>query len=137
MLPDFRSFFYMLQVLPIEDLHEHERISPKRFLVVKNKIISDSYFIDPIIADKKTKVVLDGHHRLNVLKLSGFKNIPVFLVDYFSKDIKVKPRRQHIKISKKIVIEKGLSPEVFPYKTTRHILNIDKPKIKIALEDLK
>lgn len=127
----------MLRILDIKRLKEHEKISPRRFLAVKNKIISDGYFVEPIVADKKTYVVLDGHHRLNVLKLSGFKKIPVLLVDYFSKEVEVLGRRKRIKIDKRLVIEKGLSGELFPYKTTKHILKIKKPAIKIQLNKLK
>jgi ParB-like chromosome segregation protein Spo0J len=83
--------------------------------------------------------VLDGHHRLNALKKLGYKKIPVFLVNYRSKDIRVYLRRKNIfmDLLKKMVIKSGKEKRLFPDKTTRHLLKYRPKNIKVDLKMLK
>lgn len=88
----------------------------------------------PVLADKKTFVLLDGHHRLLALKELGIRRIPALLVDYRGRDIKVKPRRKKIPVNKKAVISNALSNKLFPPKTTKHVMKKGVEKCDIPLE---
>jgi ParB-like chromosome segregation protein Spo0J len=68
----------------IEKLKEHEDVDLKHFKKLLEKIKSDGILKRPIVVDKNTKVVLDGEHRLRVLKEMGYDKIPAILVDYSS-----------------------------------------------------
>ena len=63
----------------IEALRQHERTDKKHLNTVKKSILKEGLNF-PIVADKKTKLVLDGHHRLNALKELGVRNIPAMYV---------------------------------------------------------
>jgi hypothetical protein len=76
---------------------------------------------DPVIADQKTFVILDGHHRHAACKVLGIEYIPCILVDYESPGIRVETRRPDVCVSKQEVIRRGLSGDLYPPKTTRHI----------------
>jgi ParB-like chromosome segregation protein Spo0J len=103
-------------------LKPHEEIIQDKLERVKKSIIRRGYLKNPIVVDKKTFVILDGHHRYNAFKEMGFKKIPVQMVDYFSEDIRIKSRRSNIEVSKESVIKRAKSGKPFPFKTTKHII---------------
>lgn len=66
----------------IDRLKEHEQTDPLRLEEIQAMLIKDNFQRDPIIVDKKTFVVVDGHHRLNALKQLGYKKVAVYYVNY-------------------------------------------------------
>lgn len=121
--------------IKISKIKEHEAIDKKHLEKIKKSIIDSGVFKEPIIVDKKTLVVLDGHHRLNSCRELGFEKIPSILVDYLTNNrIKVISRRNNIFISKKRVIKMGISGKVFPHKTTKHFIPSRVKNLKIPLE---
>ena len=66
----------------IDKLKEHEQTDPIRLEEIKTMLIKDNFQRDPIIVDKKTLVVVDGHHRLNALKQLGHKRVAVYYINY-------------------------------------------------------
>lgn len=119
----------------IEKIKEHEAVYKSNLIKIKSMIIKAGVFREPIIVDKTTLVVLDGHHRLNSCRLLGLKKIPCLTVDYLTdKKIKVASRRNNILIDKNTVIKMGLSSHVFPHKTTKHFIPNRIKNLKIPLE---
>lgn len=66
----------------IDKLKEHEKTDPLRLEEIKALLIKDNFQRDLIIIDKKTFVVVDGHHRLNALKQLGYLKVAVYYIDY-------------------------------------------------------
>ena len=100
----------------------------------------------PIAVDKKTYVILDGHHRLQALKRLGYTKIPVILIDYHSPNIKVLAQREGEMVTKDLVIQAALAGKRMPPKTSRHMLMVNgewkhisciEMVINIPLEKLK
>jgi len=60
-------------------LREHERLIKPHLKRLYNQIKKDGYVNNPIIVDKNTMIILDGHHRFNALKLLGMSSSPVYL----------------------------------------------------------
>ena len=106
----------------IEALREHEEIRPDYLEELKNEILLDGILKMPICIDKKTCIILDGHHRLQALKRLGCKKIPCVLVDYQSPDIRVIAWREGEQITKKKIIEIALSEKRMPSKTSKHMI---------------
>ena len=50
----------------------------------------------PIIVDKRSFMVLDGHHRLAALKRLGAIRVPAYLVDYQNPGVRVYLRRKYL-----------------------------------------
>lgn len=125
-----------IKLIAIARLKPHEEIIPENLEKVKNKIHKNGYLINPVIVDRKSLVILDGHHRVKALELLDYKKIPAYLVDYYDKKIKVLQRRSEIPISKKIVMEKALSGEVFPCKTTKHLIPRRPMRLNVSLKKL-
>lgn len=109
----------------IEELKEHEEIRPDYLEALKNEILADGILKMPICIDKKTCIILDGHHRLQALKKIGCKKIPVVMVDYQSPAIKVIPWREGEMITKEKIIDTALSGKRMPSKTSKHMIIFD------------
>ncbi len=106
----------------IEALKEHEEIRPDYLEALKNEILGDGMLKMPICIDKKTCIILDGHHRLQALKKIGCKKIPVVMVDYQSPEIKVIPWREGEIVTKEKIIDTALSGRRMPSKTSKHMI---------------
>lgn len=83
------GFWCRLEVLPVDELHIHEEIVPELLERLLNDMRSSSFFKDPIIADVKTRVVLDGMHRVAASRELGLRYLPVCSVDYGDPRIKI------------------------------------------------
>ena len=78
-------------LIDISRLRDHEEVDPFHFKELMKKMIEDGFQRDPIIVDKESGVVLDGHHRRNILKTLGYSKIASYQVQYVEDDkIRVK-----------------------------------------------
>lgn len=123
---DVSSEFECLEtaIVEIDDLMEHERIDKEYCEQLKRQIQKDGVIKRAIAVDSSTRVVLDGHHRLNALKNLGCKRIPAVLVDYNSPTIQVQAWHKD-KVNKQTVIEAGMTKNKLPPKTSKHIVIIN------------
>lgn len=128
------SRFNRVVLLQIDQLRPHEKGSPVYLELLRREILRDGMLRYPIVADEKTRVVLDGMHRWLALKSIGYKAIPVLLVDVFQKPaIRVGRKRIHQYISDSIeemtverVISVGLDGQLMEPRTTRHFFPFSK-----------
>ncbi len=140
------SRFNRVALLQIDELRPHEKGSPVYLELLRREILRDGKLRYPIIADEKTRVILDGMHRWLALKSIGCKSIPVLLVDVFQKPaIRVGRRRIHQymsdsteEITVERVISAGLDGQLMEPRTTRHFFPFSKHQvINYALSLLK
>lgn len=133
-------------LLPIDKLKPHEKGSPLYLELLRQEILRDGILKYPIIADKKTRVILDGMHRWLALKSLGYTLIPVILADAFQNpQIRVGKRRiqryinnseEEINIEK--VISAGLSRRLMKPRSTRHFFPFSKfQQINCPLHSLR
>ncbi|MEM0268161.1 MAG: ParB N-terminal domain-containing protein [Candidatus Korarchaeum sp.] len=94
-----RAVLLRISVLRVHEMTERERIKE-----IKGDILREGKLRRPILADGRTMIVIDGHHRLQALRELGCEFIPVVLVDYGSDDICVEAWRDDCSISKEDVI---------------------------------
>ena len=102
----------------ISMLKEHEQISESSFNELLEQV-RKSRKVRPILVEKHAFVILDGHHRFNVMKRLGFTKIPAVLVDY--QGIEVMSWREDVVVTKEEVIRRAKEGKLFPPKTSRHI----------------
>jgi L-serine kinase (ADP) len=57
----------------------HEKIRKKHANELFNKIKLDGFITNPIIVEKNTMILLDGHHRFYAIKQLGLSSSPVYL----------------------------------------------------------
>jgi len=122
-------------LLPLIQLRAHEQVCPQRLEEVMSLINKRGEIINPIIIDKKTRVILDGHHRVESLRRLGCRLAPVMAVDYFSEQVRVFLRRKEL--IKEMVLSRALKKRLLPDKTTRHLIKNRIRGVKIKLNQLK
>jgi len=128
---------YTFGFLELAALFRHEQTVPDHLTALKEEIERDGVLIRPIVVDRHSLVILDGHHRAEALLALGCRLIPVYLVDYANPSIAVEPRRPDIPVSKEAVVRTGLSGRPYPPKTSRHVLPEDPPMRPTPLERLR
>lgn len=107
------------------ELHVHEDVNPAQVQRVMVQMRESGHFETPLLVDRRTLVVLDGHHRLWASKELGCKRIPCYCVDYLDDDgIQLESWRDDVDLTKEKVIEMGLGDDMYPEKTTRHLYSI-------------
>lgn len=126
-------------IVPIASLRAHEEVvSDGAVDALAERIRRDGFVEQPIVVDARTLVVLDGHHRLNVLRRIGVRLAPVNKVDYADERIRVESWRAGVAPpSKDEVVARALAGTPFPPKTTRHPTLYDLPSRRVALADLE
>ena len=126
-------------LIDIDSLRGHEEVIPDNLERRTEKLL-DKGFYKPIIVDRGSMVILDGHHKWTAAKSLGLARVPVLLVDYLADEgveVDVWPDCGKDSVTKHEVLEMGLSGGVFPTKTSRHTLPFKIPSISIPLSDLE
>ncbi len=116
---------YEVILVDIDKLHLHEYTDLDNLAKLFRDIVQKGVIEHPIVADRGTNVVLDGNHRVTVLKLIGCQYVPTVYVDYTSPDIIVESWGEGKRYSKEDVIRAGLSNKKLPPKSTRHMIRIN------------
>lgn len=123
--------------LELSALLGHEQTLPGYLAQLTEEIRQDGELRQPIIVDRHSLVILDGHHRAAALKSLGCGLIPVYLVDYFHPAISVLPRRPDLPVTKEAVVRTGLSGKPYPPKTSRHVFPDSPPARPTPLDALR
>jgi ABC-type enterochelin transport system ATPase subunit len=126
------------QIVEIGKLKIHEEVKDDYLRELAATIERDGCVKVPIVADDTHYVILDGHHRIEALRLLGCKKAPVYLVDYSDSDVIVDvwPGAVVKEVKKEEVIERGLNGDLFPPKTTKHVFNFDIQEKSVDLREL-
>ena len=103
----------------------HEEIDAERLERLVAEILRADTFYPPVLVDRRSNVILDGHHRWRASARLGFAVLPCYTVDYFGDPtIRVMSRRPGIEVTKQSVIDMALSGRTYPQKTTRHMYDL-------------
>lgn len=128
-----------IDLLPIDQLKAHEETIPERTKKIKDEIEQSGQLESALWVEKKSKVILNGHHRLAALKLLGCEFVPCILLDYSSPEIKVGicPGSSVTAIDKSLVLQAALGEKLFPPRSSLHVLRFDPPDFSVPLEMLR
>jgi hypothetical protein len=118
-------------------LKAHERARKRHIEELADQIKRDGYIWNPVLVDKNTMIILDGHHRCAALKKLGLSRVPVRLVDYTSEAVRVIAWRKGERITKNMVIRAGLSGKLLRIKTSRHLFSKKGFVVRVPLKNLK
>ena len=127
-----------VEILDIGSLMGHEEVIPSNLESRTTKLLERGFY-KPIIADRSSLVILDGHHKWTAARVLGLARVPVLLVDYLvdgGVEVDVWPDCGKASITKQEVLDMGISGDLFPPKTSRHSLPFKIPSIGIPLSEL-
>ena len=129
-----------VELLDINWLKAHEEVHQKKVIELFEMTLRWGGYTKPLLIDRETGTILDGHHRYEVGKKLKLKFIPAIVIDYLEDDridVTTWPNSNLEIIEKTDVISMALSGKLFPPKTSKHSLSEDLPPIMIKLDDLK
>jgi len=121
----------VIALIEIDKLHDHEQIKQDHLKELTGEIKRDKEVKYPLIVDKYSNVVLDGHHRYFALKSLGCKFAPAHLIDYYDPHIKVERWYPVVKTKREVKsVFKALQSEGF---SIEQVENEDVLKVVIDL----
>ena len=126
------------EILDIRELKPHEQLQAPLLAQVMGAIERDGRINIPVLVERAHHVILDGHHRFEALRRLGCRRCPAYVVDYFCEEIGLTtwPGAVVDHVTKQDVLDHGLRRELFPPKTTRHLLREKLPDSPVPLKDL-
>lgn len=122
-----------MEIVNIDLIKPTEKIEIKEILPIYAKLIQKGIVDLPIIVDKKTTVILEGHKIFQALELLSVKKAPVLKVDIWKSEIKPLIKDLDSK-TKQAIINAGLYGPKLPSKSFKLLIKI--PNIRIPLEKL-
>lgn len=126
-------------LIKMNKLIPHEEIKQKKLSKLIDLVKKRGGFYEPILVDRETKILLDGHHRYNTALHLGLNLIPGIEVDYLEDEsIQVEPwpGKEEMEITKQSVLSMAKSGNLFPPKTSKHSISTEYPKQFFSLEEL-
>ena len=126
-------------LINIDILLPHEETIPARLQEMREKLVKQGFFHKPILIDKTTKTILDGHHKYRASIELNLNLIPVIEVEYLNNDnikLELWPWSDFSNVTKQDVLLWAQSHRLYPPKTTRHTVDFLIPRIRIPLADL-
>ena len=129
-----------VELVPVETLLPHEKVEEHRVDNLEKMTLRWRAYTKPLLVDRKTGTILDGHHRTKVAVRMELKCLPCVLVDYLEDDgisVSVWPNSGRDSIQKEEVVEAALSGNLFEPKTSRHMLSDHLPPISVPLARLQ
>jgi hypothetical protein len=128
-------------LVDISWLKAHEQVvSEERVRNLRQCIREWNAYRLPLLVDRKSGAILDGHHRYAAGRQMGLSRLPAILVDYLQDDtitVDVWPDCGIDCITKEEVLQMSLSDRVFPPKTSRHDFVSSLAPISVPLEKLR
>lgn len=128
-----------VDLVPMEILRPHELTRPKKVDELEKMTNRWNAYVLPLVVDKNTGVILDGHHRHQVALRLGLQCLPCVQVDYLGDEtveLDVWPNCGRESITKEEVVQAGLQGDLFHPKTSRHRLSDHLPPISVPLSRL-
>ena len=128
-----------VQLIPVEVLRPHEQVIQKKVDQLERMTIGWDAYTKPLLVDGATGTILDGHHRYEIARRLDLQCLPCVVVEYLDDDsitLLLWPNSDREGISKDDVIQAGLSGDLMPPKTSRHLLSDDLPPISVPLSRL-
>lgn len=129
---------FALEVVDSARLKAHEEILEDHVRLVVAGLRKLGELRDPVVADRASGVILDGHHRHEALRRMGYRKVPVAFVDYRDPRIRVEAWREGERAATKdevvAMTEKG---RLYPPKTTRHRFPHGLPQWPVKLDALR
>lgn len=127
---------YQIEMIDVKALKHIEAFSPSRVSWLRQKIVTEGYWTQPICVDDKHAFVMDGQHRMEVALALGLRCVPAMVFSYDEVEVWSLRPRTHA-VTTRHIIKRSLAGNIYPYKTAKHKFPIQIQGCNIPLEDLK
>ena len=117
---NFNNIIHSFDYIDHNKIKSHEEYITEKYNELYNYFISGNTMIPAIIICAETFVIIDGHHRFNVMTRLKINKIPCLLINYFDSTILVNPDNREI--TKERVINSAINNNLLPPKSTKHVI---------------
>ena len=127
MMPDTHAAFpatstgHVVSAVPVGRLVPHEEHDRHRALRLARHIGRVEVWTAPLVVERDSLMVMDGHHRLRAAQSLGLSVLPVVLLSYEDAGVLLQAWRKGEVWSPAIVLSRARSGLLLPRKTTRHL----------------
>jgi hypothetical protein len=118
-------------IVALSELRGHEMPKKRRVEELRRDMRRRGVLIKPIVVDRNTRVILDGHCRCGALRSLGCSKVAVKFINYSSDKVEVE-RWGGGEMSKEEVIEAGLSGRLMEPKSSKHTVKKGMKKVHIS-----
>lgn len=122
---------WTIELIPTEQILPNEEHNETRLLEVLDSISRSGRWTTPIVLERASLAVMDGHHRLAAARQLSLLRVPCVLLDYTQ--IGVEARRPDFYVDGAQIITRSRARLLYPPKTTRHIFPRPLPKCSIDI----
>ncbi len=78
-----------LAIFSSRDLLRYEEVNKEAVVGLSAELLATGILNDPIICDPELGLLIDGHHRIEALRLLGIEMLPAHTVSYLSDDVDI------------------------------------------------
>ncbi|MGI3777869.1 MAG: ParB N-terminal domain-containing protein [Janthinobacterium lividum] len=110
-----------VRAVPASGLVPHEEHDEHRALRLARHIRRVGVWTAPLVVERDSLVVMDGHHRLRAAQALGLLVLPAVLLSYEDGEVTLEAWRAGEHWSPAAVLSSGRSGRLLPRKTTRHL----------------
>lgn len=125
-----------VKLVDINFLRPHEDIDEANLTSLTEKIHKNGAWDTPIIIDKESGIIMDGHHRYNFALTSGLSRVPCYEMSYSSEKVRVYDWKTGLPFAYQQIFKSVESGKIFPSKTTRHDFSEQFATVNIELTRL-
>ncbi|NIF66596.1 hypothetical protein F3J11_28600 [Burkholderia sp. Cy-647] len=113
----------------------HERHDPDHAAALADSMRDGGIWRVPLVAERASLVVMDGHHRLAAALALGLARVPVLLLAY--REVPVEATRAGYAVTPEAIVARALAGDLYPVKTTRHAFDAPLPACHVSLHLLQ
>jgi ParB-like chromosome segregation protein Spo0J len=124
----------IIELIPIERILPNEEHDEARLLEVLDSMTRSGRWTVPIVLERASLAVMDGHHRLAAARRLSLPRVPCVLLDYAQVDVQA--RRPEFRVDAAHIVARSLARNLYPPKTTRHIFLQPLPACSIEIATL-
>ncbi|RQS60695.1 hypothetical protein DID96_34185 [Burkholderia sp. Bp8963] len=125
---------WTIELIPTEQILPNEEHDETRVLEVLDSIERSGRWTAPIVLERRSLAVMDGHHRLAAARRLSLQRVPCVLLDYAQ--VGVETRRPDFRVDGEQIVARSRARVLYPPKTTRHIFPQSLPVCSIDITAL-
>ncbi|KVM57907.1 hypothetical protein WJ58_11860 [Burkholderia ubonensis] len=125
---------WTIELIQIERILPNEEHDETRLLEVLDSIARSGRWTAPIVLERESLAVMDGHHRLAAARCLSLPLVPCVLLDYAQ--VGVETRRPDFSVDGDQIVARSRARVLYPPKTTRHIFPQPLPVCNIDIAAL-
>ena len=124
----------LTDISAIRATEEHSESAARR---LQTEIDTTGVWTTPLIIDRESMGIMDGHHRFAVAKALALALVPTMIVSYEDDFVHLKAWRPNQHFTPDDVRRAAKHGQILPRKTTRHVFDIPLPGCRVPLDTLR